>query len=241
MTHLKSVFILSAAATLLSATPALAQYGSGSGGARTGSPVSTLPSTPSRSQSTRTASKAVSERSIKRQQEALSKRDELERKIARQEAQAKSYGSGTKDVKDAATDTAKDKAQDVKDQAYGSGTDKAEKVKDKAYGSGDEGAKDAADKAYGSGDDGAEKAADKAYGSGDKAADKAYGSGTDAAHDAKHKAYGSGDKPAADGTYNSGTADPAISAPSLPVNCPAGTKAQPNGTCLLVDSSLLGL
>ena len=232
MTHFKSVLILSAAATLLSAAPALAQYGSGSGGARASSPVSTLPSTP-RSQSTRTASKAVSERSIQKQQKAFEQRQALEEKIARQEAQAKSYGSGTKGVKDAASDTAKDTAQGVKDKAYGSGTDKAKETADKAYGSGDEGVKDAADKAYGSGDEGVKDAADKAYGSGDKGV-----------KDTAHKAYGS-DTPAsapAEGTYNSGTTHSTTTSTtsSLPLNCPAGTKAQPDGTCLLVDSRLLG-
>jgi len=249
MFKLKSVLVLSATATLLSAAPALAQYGSGSSGV----------SAPTISQSRVTATKAnaADRRALRKRQDAFSKREELERKIARQEAQAANYGSGTQAAKKAAQDTASDAVEGVKDKAYGSATqgaqDAAGKVTPNAYGSGTEGVKD---KAYGSG---TEAAKDKAYGSGTKGVkDTAYGSGTEgakAAQEAKDKAYGSADKGAtttqekAYGSghssgaatptegYNSGT----TTGSSLPVNCPAGSKAQPNGTCLLVDSSLLGL
>lgn len=118
------------------------------------------------------------------------------------------YGSGTEAAKDVATDAAKDVAKKkAKDTAYGSGTDAAEKVKDKAYGSGEHKADEVKDKAYGSDTKASTKVQEKAYGSDTKAAAPA--------------------QPA----YNSGT----TALP--PANCPAGTKAQPNGTCMLVDSS----
>ena len=227
MSHLKSILILSATASLLSAAPALAQYGSGSSGASL--PAVSQPSAPS----AKTSSKSISNRALKQRESAFSKKEELERKIARQEAQAKSYGSGDKAAKGA--------ADQAKDKAYGSGKkaaeDKVQGVKDKAYGSGDKAAQktDVEDAAP----------AEKSYGSGDKvkeAKDKAYGSGDKGVTQAKEKAHGSGtEAPASHGSGTQG-AQPAAAEPAptslKPVNCPSGTTPQDNGTCLLTSGSL---
>jgi len=116
-------------------------------------------------------------------------------------------------------------------QSYGSGTKPAET----SYGSG------------------TTKTADPSYGSGTKPADASYGSGTkDAMKDKgdhmmkkedvmmkedtmmkdKASSYGSGTQAPA---YGSGNAAPASS--GIPLNCPTGTKGQPDGTCMITSGS----
>ena len=120
-------------------------------------------------------------------------------------------------VKDKVVDSVKDEA--VK-RVKGAAKDKAlETVKGTGYGSG---AVEGAKKVEGA----VEKA--KAYGSGNKDGAvekaKAYGSVNKDGAVEKAKAYGSGNKAAA----------PAASVPAIA--CPAGTTAQPNGTCMITGN-----
>jgi len=94
-------------------------------------------------------------------------------------------------------------------------------------------AKDKAAQSYGSGT----KPAETSYGSDTKPAGTSYGSGTkSSAHVVKDNtsSYGPLTKPS-NGSHH---ASPAASQGGLPTNCPAGTKAQSNGTCLLTSGSL---
>ena len=77
--------------------------------------------------------------------------------------------------------------------------------------------------AYGSG-----TKAKESYGSGTAAPAQSYGSGTPA----PAQSYGSG-TPAPAESYGSGTSAPAT---TPTVNCPSGTKAQPDGTCMITGN-----
>ena len=77
--------------------------------------------------------------------------------------------------------------------------------------------------AYGSG-----TKAKESYGSGTPAPAQSYGSGTPA----PAQSYGSG-TPAPAESYGSGTSAPAT---TTTVNCPSGTKAQPDGTCMITGN-----
>ena len=208
MPKIKSILILSATALLMSTTPSLAQsYGSGSS-------ASSLPQT-SQPRTVRKVTKTLS-KAEKRQMAAQEQKQRLEAQLAEKEKAAQSYGSGTKPA----------------ETSYGSGTTKT------------------ADPSYGSG---TTKSADPSYGSGTKPADASYGSGTkDAMKDKgdhmmkkedvmmkedtmmkdKASSYGSGTQAPA---YGSGNAAPASS--GIPLNCPTGTKGQPDGTCMITSGS----
>ena len=77
--------------------------------------------------------------------------------------------------------------------------------------------------AYGSG-----TKAKESYGSGTPAPAQSYGSGTPA----PAESYGSG-TPAPAESYGSGTSAPAT---TTTLNCPSGTKAQPDGTCMITGN-----
>ena len=77
--------------------------------------------------------------------------------------------------------------------------------------------------AYGSG-----TKAKESYGSGTPAPAESYGSGTPA----PAESYGSG-TPAPAESYGSGTSAPAT---TTTLNCPSGTKAQPDGTCMITGN-----
>ena len=77
--------------------------------------------------------------------------------------------------------------------------------------------------AYGSG-----TKAKESYGSGTPAPAQSYGSGTPA----PAQSYGSG-TPAPAESYGSGTSAPAT---TTTLNCPSGTKAQPDGTCMITGN-----
>ena len=208
MPKIKSILVLSATALLMSTTPSLAQsYGSGSS-------ASSLPQT-SQPRTVRKVTKTLS-KAEKRQMAAQEQKQRLEAQLAEKEKAAQSYGSGTKPA----------------ETSYGSGTTKT------------------ADPSYGSG---TTKSADPSYGSGTKPADASYGSGTkDAMKDKGHhmmkkedvmmkedammkdkaSSYESGTQAPA---YGSGNAAPASS--GLPLNCPTGTKGQPDGTCMITSGS----
>ena len=208
MPKIKSILVLSATALLMSTTPSLAQsYGSGSS-------ASSLPQT-SQPRAVRKVTKTLS-KAEKRQMAAQEQKQRLEAQLAEKEKAAQSYGSGTKPA----------------ETSYGSGTTKT------------------ADPSYGSG---TTKSADPSYGSGTKPADASYGSGTkdamkdkgdhmmkkedvmmkeDAMMKDKASSYGSGTQAPA---YGSGNAAPASS--GIPLNCPTGTKGQPDGTCMITSGS----
>ena len=77
--------------------------------------------------------------------------------------------------------------------------------------------------AYGSG-----TKAKESYGSGTPAPAESYGSGTPA----PAQSYGSGTAAPAE-SYGSGTSAPAT---TTTLNCPSGTKAQPDGTCMITGN-----
>ena len=173
-----------------------------------GSSASSLPQT-SQPRTVRKVTKTLS-KAEKRQMAAQEQKQRLEAQLAEKEKAAQSYGSGTKPA----------------ETSYGSGTTKT------------------ADPSYGSG---TTKSADPSYGSGTKPADASYGSGTkDAMKDKgdhmmkkedvmmkdKASSYGSGTQAPA---YGSGNAAPASS--GIPLNCPTGTKGQPDGTCMITSGS----
>ena len=173
-------------------------------------------------------------------------------------AQDKSYGSGTKAKEvatDKATDMAKDKAKDMVGDKAGAMVDPAMKA-GKHMMKGDS-AKDAMMKAGESEAKSMMKDKAKSYGSGTKAEDammkkeeKSYGSGSkgDAMMKDKAKSYGSGSKSDAmmkdkmmdkgtikTSTPSYGSGAPAA-APAATLNCPAGTTAQANGTCMITGN-----
>jgi len=127
-------------------------------------------------------------------------------------------------VKDKVVDTVKDEAvKKVKDAA-----------KDKAYGSATKAASETVDagtvekaKAYGSG-----KAEGEVHDAADKA--KAYGSGKAEGEVQKAKSYGSGNKGTVKSQgYGSANQSTSTTTSSTAIACPAGTTAQPNGTCMI--------
>lgn len=156
-----------------------------------------------------------------------------------------SYGSGTK-VKDAAvdkaTDMAKDKAKDMVGEKAGAMVDpamkagehmmKGDSVKDAAMKAGESEAKSMMkDKAesYGSGTKDAMK---------DKAKDASYGSGAkaeDVMMKEKSSSYGSGGTVKSAPNYGSGTTTATTTAAPA-INCPFGTTAQPDGTCMITGN-----
>jgi len=198
MSKIKSTLILSVAALCLSATPSFAQYGSGSSyGNQT--PRTSAPS------NVRKAKQTIS-KAEKRRMEAQKHKEAMEAKLAQQEQNAQSYGSGTKPA----------------EKSYGSGT----KASSPSYGSG---TKDAS----------GTKSRDVVMEKGDAMMEKGdtmmkeevmMEKGDTMMKD-KASSYGSGSEAPA---YGSGTATPAT---ALPINCPTGTTAQPNGTCLITSGS----
>jgi len=123
-----------------------------------------------------------------------------------------SYGSGTK-AKDAAVDKAKDVMMEKAEDAMMKEGDAMMKDKAKSYGSGAK-AEDAMMK---------DKA--KSYGSGAKAEDAMM----------KEKMMKEDTIKTSAPTYGSGT--PATTqAPAININCPAGTTAQANGTCMITGN-----
>ena len=149
-------------------------------------------------------------------------------------------GGLTDKAKDVAVDKAKDSAVDAA-KSYGSGsigsTTLSDKEKLKAGKVIIKGGS-TKDAAMTIGKDRVEDAAKETV--------KSYGSGTKDAMKDKASSYGSGTKDAAKESYGSGTSStttaPAptsapISTPSAPViACPAGTTAQPNGTCMVTGN-----
>jgi len=160
---------------------------------------------------TRTISKAE-----KKQMDALRKKEQMEAQLVKQEKTAQSYGSGTKkgDAMMKKGDAMMEKGDAMMEKG-----DAMMKKEDAMMKKGDHMMKK---------EDVMMKEKPASYGSGTKA--PSYGSGTTKT---PAPAYGSGSQAPA---YGSGSAP----ASGLALNCPRGTTAQPDGTCLITGNFPIG-